>query len=318
MSIKNDYYLLLTLIPYEKQVSKLVNEMIYKEYEDFQTSSTEIIDPKNKNIWRECVKAGGFPIIFSLIRKKKYVELVCENASVILTKMLTSPHPDLLSPNFPDIDCVIAENGIETLVDIIDYHFDNIEVCVNACQFLGAIASLTGIECVKADIIPLLIELIDSKCQNEILMKEVSNLIFQITETCYLTDILYESIIPSIITILEYYPYNTVICNAVVSTLNNIINRNALYSQIAVQNNARDALIAVRNNHPIGTVPSLNKVLHSIAKKNFKKHPHDLLVLNDDNHSCDICGAMTGNFMNCNECDYDECMLCFRTVKCLS
>jgi len=313
----NDIDLLLRLNAFEKGSYKKIHTLI-KIFDDYdeacQTAYIEIIDPSpaNVNPWRKCVEADGISLIISLLKKNMTIVSVCKDASLTLTKMLASPHPDLKSPNWPDVDCVIAEDGIKTLVSIMFRHFDNIDVCVNACQVLGLIALLSGIKCVEADIIPLLIDLIDEKCENEILMEHVSNLLFHITETCYLIDEDNEELIIPIIKILEYHPYNTAICDAAVSTLKNIISRNDSYLKIAVENFARDALITVQDNHPIGTIQSLNSVLHKIAKKDFEQHPHDLIAITNYNHSCDICGAMSGNYMNCKGCDYDECMLCFR------
>jgi len=312
-----DIDLLLRLNAFEKGSYKKIHTLI-KIFDDYdeacQTAFIEIIDPSpaNVNPWRKCVEADGIPLIISLLKKNMTIVSVCKDASLTLTKMLASPHPDLKSPNWHDLDCVIAEDGIKTLVSIMNWHFDNIDICVNACQVLGLIASLSGIKCVKAGLIPLLIDLIDEKCESESLMEQVSNLLFHITDTCYLFDGFNIALITPIIKILEYHPYNTAICDAAVSALKNIISLKTAYSKIAVENFARDALITIQDNHPIGTIKSLNSVLHMIAKKDFEQHPHDLIAITNYNHSCDICGAMSGNFMNCEECDYDECMLCFR------
>jgi hypothetical protein len=224
--------------------------------------------------------------------------------------MLTSLHPDLITPNYPDVDRATTAGAIPLLLDVLDRHYDNIEVCIQTCAALRPIAVLAGPECVTAQIIPLIFDLVERNQDRTTLMSHVSYLLNNISKTCYLTDADSKGLILSLLTILENHPHNTVICPPTVSALAKFISKNPAF---ALAHNARKLLITVRNNHSYGKIKSLHKALHSLAKKPSRRHRHPLYPIINPNHVCDICQASAEDFMCCSLCDYDECMLCFNS-----
>lgn len=288
-------------------------ERVFQDAEDIHTLCTGI--GTNGIMWRACVEAGGLPVFVTMLKRHKTTAHICKNAALGLAYMLGSPHPDLLSPNYHDIDALIAADGINALLDVLDHHFAHTDICVNTCEALALIASLAAQQCVDSDIIPLLLDLAESKSYEATLMRHISNLLYQISKNCALTDTDYKAILRLTITVLEDFPYNTEICSAAGSALASIVTTNPAYPAFALEHNARDALLTVQNSHAHGQVASLHRALHSIAEKTFEQHPHVLSAHTNNHHSCDICEASADNFMGCRTCDYDECMMCFNSKQ---
>jgi hypothetical protein len=267
----------------------------------------------NGALWRQCVEDGVIELFIAIIKRHITVATICKHAAQGLTFMLTSPHPDLITPNYPDVDRATTAGAIPLLFDVLDRHYDNIEVCIHTCAALRPIALLAGPACVTeqtAQIIPLIFDMVARHHTSTTLMCHVSYLLNNISKTCYLTDADSKILILSLLTILKNHPHNTVICPPAVSALARVI---STYKAFALAYNARKVLLRVQNNHPYGKIKSLHKALYSLAKKPSRRHRHPLYAITNPNHVCDICKASAEDFMCCSRCDYDECMLCFNS-----
>jgi hypothetical protein len=266
----------------------------------------------NGALWRQCVEDGGIELFVAILKRYITVAAICKHAAQGLTLMLTSPHPDLITPNYSDVDRATTAGAIPLLLDVLDRHYDNIEVCIQTCAALRPIALLTGPACVTAQIIPLIFDLVERNQDRTTLMSHVSYLLNNISKTCYLTGADSKGLILSLLTILENHPHNTVICPPAVSALARFISTNQAFV-LAHKVRTRKLLLRVQNNHPYGKIKSLHKALHSLAKKSTRRHRHPLYAITNPNHVCDICKASAEDFMCCSLCDYDECMLCFNS-----
>jgi hypothetical protein len=265
----------------------------------------------NGALWRQCVEDGAIELFVAILKRHITVAAICKHAAQGLTLMLTSPHPDLITPNYPDVDRATTSGAIPLLLDVLDRHYDNIEVCIQTCAALRPIALLAGPACVQ--IIPLIFDLVERNHDNTTLMSHVTYLLNNISKTCYLTEADSKTLILSLLTILENHPHNTVICPPAVSALARFISTNQAFV-LAHKVRTRKLLLRVQNNHPYGKIKSLHKALHSLAKKPTRRHRHPLYATANPNHVCDICKASAEDFMCCSQCDYDECMLCFNSV----
>ena len=265
------------------------------------------------HMWRLAATADGFPTYVAILKRHTTSSSLCKYACIGLASMLTAPHPDLLTPNFHDVDRVTTVDGITTLISVIYHHtdFNNIDVVVNACEALGHIASLSGLKCVEAKIIPMLLELVSDKNDSVPLMGRVSYILFRITQTCYLTEKDSNAVIPALIAIMNYHTDSVEICKKSISALANIVSWDPVYVKVALEHEALPTLLDVQESLNLGTLPALNRVLHSIATKDYEPHPHVLQPQELFQGRCDICEAEPGQFMGCRICNYDECFLCF-------
>lgn len=271
----------------------------------------------NSELWRQCADAGGFSLFVDILKQNKYL---CKDACIGLVNMLNSPHPDLITPNYHDAERICDNDGIKVLIDTLDHNFNDYEICEDICKILEYITSLSHkltFDCVKLELIPILLDLLENYNNfnnNTYIITYSCNIIFYIYNYGLVDDYNCKKIIPIIVKLLINFTFYSDICLISSSILTLIIDKNEEYALIALNAEARNALIIVQQNNQDNDnlITITGKALHCIADKKFKTHPH---TLNTRIHCgyCDICGSNAKKFMGCYQCDYDECMLC--TIK---
>jgi hypothetical protein len=273
----------------------------------------KIIGTDDGLLWRACAEAGGFHFFVNILKKYKGDIYVCKLACVGLAGMLEAPHPDLLTPNYPDVDRVSDAGGIEALVDTMNRYFNSEDICVAACTALGRIVELSGRcadKCVKAGLVPVFLDIIDYKSNCESLVERACYVLLHISNYKLLSDDECKDAISLVVQTIKK-AYNPLLCLVLTKLVTDIVSQKAAYVTVARESGAYDIYISAQQTHmdESDVVACLGKALHSIADKSFAPHMH---VLEKATHYgvCDICGSSAGDFMGCRECDYDECLLC--------
>jgi len=269
------------------------------------------INGEDLGLWRKCAESDCFSLYMSILKKRKTSSDLCRYACIGLVKMLASPHPYFTTPNRHDADRVFSNGGIEVLLDILDYHFYNDDIGIyvsTAIEYITGLCSETSTKCVKAGIVPIIIDIIEQKKHNASLVESVCSILLNISDYGLIGGEDVKETISVLINVLKEHAYNETICLVVTLTLINIGGGNM---DCALENMATDALVSVQNIHENNPkiIADTGKLLHLIATKDVCLHPH---VLSPASHQgyCDICKSMAAKFMGCRECDYDQCLLC--------
>ena len=256
--------------------------------------------------WRICAEAGAFSLLVQILKLHSENVYICKHASRGLACMLKSPHPDLKTPNYHDVERVVAADGVRTLVEIIDNHIDSEQVCISAIGALRLISPFESVECV----LPFLLELVEQNSTKDALAYSIAYLLLEVSTNYNLNEKSCKLAISTLQILLQENLYNSAICKFAAAALANVIGNNANHANSL---NIKEVLLELQDyytNEKEITNP-ICKVLHRIADKHFTPHQHNLSP-KSHNGVCDICSAETGEFMKCEECDYDECLLCFR------
>ena len=280
----------------------------YKDADFCRTALKVLRALAGPNDWRLSAEAGGIPLYIAILEPHINSTSICEQACFGLKAMLIAPHPDLIVPNYHDLDNIIKANGLQTLLIVLDQHYAHDEVCVNALYILDQIAPHTNLEPVKAELISLLVDFLKYKFENRCIVEHACSIL--VNNTFMIEKIKhYDDIVNSLINIVEDYLYDAKICKLAVNTLAKLDTTNAQFQHDT--QTIRNIFLAVQDQHAYDDtiINPLAKLLHSIANKNFEKHAHFLYPYEHSGY-CDICGAHGEKFMACVECDYDECMLC--------
>jgi len=151
----------------------------------------QIIDVDDGQLWRTCAEAGGYVFFVNILKKYRGDTYLCKQACVCLAAMLKAPHPDLLTPNYHDVDRVCNVGGIEALVDTIDKYFKSEDICLAACKALRLIVELSwrfANICVEAGLVPVLLDLIEMKCHSENLVACATSILLDISKYGLLDD----------------------------------------------------------------------------------------------------------------------------------
>jgi hypothetical protein len=270
----------------------------------------------NSLCWRKCAEADGIHIFINILKKSKNLDLskrICNG----LANMLRSPHPDLITPNYDDGDRITKNGYMEVLLNKLDTHYKNIEICENICNIFAYITSLSYeltpeyLE-IKLKLIPFLIDILEDYSNNLNIVEYVSKIILNIFNDDLLNDNNCKELIYIIInSSLFEFQYNSNICILLSSILLLIISKNPEYILIAKKEDIINALITVQRNNYYNDelIIITGKILHSVAEKNFEQHQH-ILTVRFHKGCCDICSSNAKEFRGCRKCDYDECLLC--------
>ena len=261
-------------------------------------------------LWRRCAESDCFPLFMTILKNHKTWPDLCRYACNGLVKMLASPHPDLANPNYVDADRVFSDGGVGVLIGIMDYHFSREEVCIyasKAIEYITGLCSNSCVDCVKAGIVPIILDIIDKK-KNATLVESVCTVMSNISDYDLIGGEDVKETIPVLIKALKEHVYSTNICSALSLTLLNIMGRNVDCVQ---KDTTTEALVAVQDIHVDNAkiIADTGKVLHLIAVRDTGIHPHKLSPVSHQGY-CDICKSLATQFMGCRDCDYDECLLC--------